>query len=102
MAVCSWIAVLPGGTSPQALEARIAGLGLQVLADCSNTCQLCAQDPADAALPLVQRVKVLVALPSHPGGDCEVEVRSAEPLRGSPTRCQRIADQLQGFMPAAA
>ena len=100
VALYSWISDL----DPQALQADLPGrfhaLGLQLYPELCSPCQLYAEDPADARLPMAQRVKVVVSRLTPATGECQVEVRSAEPMVRRHTRCQAMAQALQQLIPA--
>lgn len=100
MALFEWLTTLQSLEQGSALAEGIASLGLEVDATASSAAQLFACDPVQAPLRHTARVTVLAAWTNQSTGEAKIEVRTAEPMLRSGTRCEITAKALKQLFPA--
>ena len=100
MALFEWLTTLQSLEQDSSLAEGVASLGLVVDAAACSRVQLYASDPVNAPLRHAARVSVLVAWTNQASREAKIEVRSAEPLLRSGTRCEITANALKRMFPA--
>ncbi len=101
MALYTWLSTTPRTPLLSTFSAVFDELGLVVLQDASGEQQLYAEESLGRGLPHSSKVNVLVSWTSASRSECQIEVRSSEPMLKKGTRCEQIANALRDVAPVS-
>ena len=100
MALYSWLSNPSCDSLLDCFTPVLSDLGLHVCKEACTEKQLYAVEaPIKGGLQCSDRVDVIVTWSGSSKKQCQVEVRSSEPMFKSDTRCQKVAHALRNFAP---
>ena len=100
MALFQWITAEERSSLLTRLQQAVEQLGLTVDQEFSTSSTIYARDQEGARTPLSARVAVIISPNNGASNEFQVEVRSSEPMLKRGTRCEQIATELRGVIPA--
>ena len=101
MALYTWLSSPSSYSLSEFFSSALSGLGLKVCEEASSEYQLYAiEAPVKGDLQYSNRVNVIVTWLGPSRKQCQVEVRSSEPMFKSYTRCQKVAQALMSYAPS--